>query len=187
MLQQSVASQNAGKLAYEAHREHLPGRPRTLPEKDVRHEHRQRSGDEPLIAPEAQPRNDDERSHGLHGRHGGEDQTTGDSQRSHDDNRHDVARPAALGLETCASIVATIQQEIAKGNLTAEQQKSLIDQSMELVRIMREIEADGKRFRKHVIYAASIVFGFMVAALVSTLGNRADFPLPSLGKTTNRA
>ena len=91
-----------------------------------------------------------------------------------------------LCLETCASIVASIQQELSKGNLAAEQQKSLIDQSMELVRMMREIEADGKQFRKHVIYAASITAGFIVCALASVLGGKTDFVCPDPCRTPSR-
>ena len=84
-----------------------------------------------------------------------------------------------LLLEKCASIIDSIQRDLANEELDFEHRQSLIDRSMELLLVMREIDADGKRFRANVICVASITLGIVAAALVSALGGKADFPLPN--------
>ena len=56
-----------------------------------------------------------------------------------------------------------------------------------LDQIMRSIDADGKRFRAHIIYASSIAVGLVAAALVSVLGGKTDLSLPSLSQVARRA
>ena len=92
-----------------------------------------------------------------------------------------------LCLETCASIIDSIQRELETERLAFEQREMLIGQSLELVQIMRSIDADGKRFRAHIIYASSIAVGLVAAALVSVLGGKTDLSLPSLSQVARRA
>lgn len=92
-----------------------------------------------------------------------------------------------LILETGASIAGSIQRDLENEKLDFEQRQSLIDRSLELVQTMREIDADGKRFRVRVFCAASITFGIVVGALVSVLGGKADISLPNLGSVSSRA
>lgn len=92
-----------------------------------------------------------------------------------------------LCLEACASTIGSIQRELESETLTFDQRETLIGQSVGLVQTMRAIDADGKRFRAHVIYASSIAFGLATAALVSVLGGKADFAFPNLGQVAKRA
>ena len=92
-----------------------------------------------------------------------------------------------LCLETCAAIASTIQSELKNPELTNEQRESLIDKSMQLVQQMREIDADGKRFRAHVAYAALFALCIAAATLASVLGGKTDFALPNLSQAAKRA
>lgn len=92
-----------------------------------------------------------------------------------------------LILETCASIVGSVQRDLENEELDFEQRQSLIDRSMELVWMMREIDADEKRLRVRVFYAASITFGIVAGALFSVLGGKVDISLPNLSGVSSRA
>ncbi len=92
-----------------------------------------------------------------------------------------------LCLVTCASIIDSIQHELESEALTFEQRETLIGQSVGLVQMMRTIDADGKRFRTRIVYASSVALGLVAAALVSVLGSRTDFQLPTLSQVARRA
>lgn len=89
-------------------------------------------------------------------------------------------------LETCASLINSIQHGLEGEGLDFDKRQSLIAQSMDLVQIMREIDADGKRFRTRIILVSSVVLGIAVSALFSVLGGKADISLPSLNKAGRR-
>lgn len=92
-----------------------------------------------------------------------------------------------LCLETCASMVNSIQRELDKKELSFEQQQALIDRSMELVQTMKEISADGKHFRAHVINVTSIALVVVTGALISAIGGKVDFSLSDLIRPASRA
>lgn len=92
-----------------------------------------------------------------------------------------------LCLATCASMLDSIQHELGNEALTFEQQQAVIDRSMELIQMMKEINADEKRFRVHIISITSIALAFVAGTLISVLGGKADFSLSDLIRPTNRA
>ena len=86
----------------------------------------------------------------------------------------------ATCLATCSAINESIQRELRKNELTFEERERLIDRSIQVIQMMREIDADGKRSRSVVIHAATISFGIAAAALISALGGKVSITLPEV-------
>lgn len=83
-------------------------------------------------------------------------------------------------LAACSAINESIQRELEKNGLTFEERERLIDKSIQVVQMMRETDADNKRFRAHVIRAATIAFGIAVGVLITALGGKANVTLPEV-------
>lgn len=83
-------------------------------------------------------------------------------------------------LAACSAINESIQRELEKDELTFEERERLIDKSIQVVQVMREIDADNKRFRTHVIRVAAIAFGIAVGALITALGGKANVTPPEI-------
>ena len=83
-------------------------------------------------------------------------------------------------LAACSAINESIQRELEKGERTFEEREHLIDKSIQVVQMMREIDADNKRFRAHIIRFATIAFGIAVGALITALGGKANVTLPEI-------
>lgn len=86
----------------------------------------------------------------------------------------------ATVLAACSAINESIQRELEKNKLTFEERERLIDKSIQVVQMMREIDADNKRFRVHVIRVATVAFGIAVGALITALGGKANVTLPEI-------
>ena len=88
-------------------------------------------------------------------------------------------------LEECRAINESIRGELSRDDFSPEQRKKLIDQSLQVVSMMREIDREAKRYRINVAYAASAVFCIFVGILVSALGGNAKLSLPSFVHSEN--
>ena len=86
----------------------------------------------------------------------------------------------ATVLAACSAINESIHRELEKDELTFEERKRIIDRSIQVIQMMREIDADGKRYRNVVIHAATIAFGIAAASLIFALGGKANISLPDV-------
>ena len=86
----------------------------------------------------------------------------------------------ATVLAACSAINDSIQHELEKDELTFEERERLIDKSIQVVQMMREIDADNKRFRTHIIRVATVALGIAVGALITALGGKANVSLPEV-------
>lgn len=89
-------------------------------------------------------------------------------------------------LAACSAINESNQRELEKDGLTFEERERLIDKSIQIVQVMREIDANNKRFRAHVIRFATVAFGIVVGALITALGGKANVTLPEVKHAASR-
>ncbi len=83
-------------------------------------------------------------------------------------------------LAACSVINDSVQRELAKGELTFEEREHLIDKSIQVVQLMREIDADNKRFLINVARIAVAVSVFATGALITVLGGKTNITLPNI-------
>ena len=81
-------------------------------------------------------------------------------------------------LAACSAINESVQRELEKDELTFEERTRLIDKSIQVVQMMREIDADNKRFRLQVANIASVVLFCISGLLITALGGKADLRFP---------
>lgn len=86
----------------------------------------------------------------------------------------------AICLEACEAINESIRHELDKDDLSFEERERLIDKQIRVVQMMREIDADGKRFRINIARIATVAFGVAAALLVTGLGGKTNITLPEI-------
>ena len=84
----------------------------------------------------------------------------------------------AICLDACTAIIESIQRDLGKDGLSFEERERLIDKQIQVVQMMRSIDADGKRFRIDITRIGVVAFGFTALVLVTAIGGKTSIRLP---------